>query len=65
MATENRQGIAMPSIQLWHSSSGPKRLSHFLVNLRPLSRLPEASSRDIPGAPTTAKPDRNQEKGSH
>eukprot|EP00959_Pyramimonas_sp_CCMP1952_P110396 2309439-Pyramimonas_sp.AAC.1 len=65
MATENRQGIAMPSVRLWHNSSGPKPLSHFLVNLRPLSRLPETSSGDIPGAPATAKPDRNQKKGSH
>eukprot|EP00959_Pyramimonas_sp_CCMP1952_P178446 3730071-Pyramimonas_sp.AAC.1 len=65
MATENRLGIAMLSIRLWHSSSGPKPLSHFLVNLRPLSRLPETSSRDIPGTPATAKPDRNQKEGSH
>eukprot|EP00959_Pyramimonas_sp_CCMP1952_P380170 7964354-Pyramimonas_sp.AAC.1 len=30
MATENRLGIAAPSTRFWHSSSGPKPLSHFL-----------------------------------
>eukprot|EP00959_Pyramimonas_sp_CCMP1952_P130445 2727690-Pyramimonas_sp.AAC.1 len=62
MVTDNRQGIAMPSTRLWHRYSGPKPLSHFLVNLRPFSRLPGTCSSDIPGARTTTKPDRNKEK---
>eukprot|EP00959_Pyramimonas_sp_CCMP1952_P383073 8026858-Pyramimonas_sp.AAC.1 len=33
MATENRRGNAMPSTRFWHSSSGPKPLSHFLAPL--------------------------------
>eukprot|EP00959_Pyramimonas_sp_CCMP1952_P113811 2379510-Pyramimonas_sp.AAC.1 len=65
MATENRQGIAMPSTRLWRSSSGPKPLSHFLVRLRPLSRLPGTSSGEIPGARAATKPDRRHNKGSH
>eukprot|EP00959_Pyramimonas_sp_CCMP1952_P040773 852633-Pyramimonas_sp.AAC.1 len=64
MATDNRQRIAMSWARLWHSSSGHKPLSHTRANLRPWSRLPGNSSREIPRARTTTKPERAKYKES-
>eukprot|EP00959_Pyramimonas_sp_CCMP1952_P211728 4430787-Pyramimonas_sp.AAC.1 len=58
MATDNRQGIAMSWARLWHSSYGHKPLSHIDASLRPWSRLPGHSSREIPRARATTKPER-------